>query len=242
MPHGQPDFGMYAIARTIYRLTDMGELAARLGSLVTLDRRGDVVFLDDFEAPILNWTTGEGTGADKEWLDPDAAYMGSQSLAMETIAAADAFALAERRVQVTPEQRYGLETRFQRVGITAYYDICTWIYDGTHVRKAELRYDRVNNKVQILDSPDHFKAIATGLELPHDYFEFWPAKLVIDSKTMKYIRVLFAGIEYDVSDEVMVEDDSAVLPSISIVLRVTTAIDTAAGVRFDNVIVTQNEP
>jgi len=242
VPRGQADFGMYAVKETVGSLADMAELAARLGSLVTLDRRGDVVFLDDFEAPILNWTTGEGTGADIERLDPDNAYMGSQSLAMETIATTDAFALAERRIQVTPDQRYGLEARFQRVGITAYYDICIWIYDGTHSRKAELRYDRVNNEVQILDSTGNFKAVVTGIKLPHGYFEFWPAKLVIDSKTMKYVRGIFAGVEYDLSDEALAEDDSVILPSISIALRVTTAIDFTAGARFDNVIVTQNEP
>ncbi len=242
MARGQPDFGAYAAKVNVGSLADMAELAARLGSIVTLDRRGDVILLDDFEDPVLKWTTGEGTGADIERLYPGVAYMGSQCLYMETIATTDAFALVERRIQVTPDQSYGLEARLQRVGDAAYYDIAIWIYDGTHYRRAELRYDKVNKELLILDSTGAFKAIATGINLPHTYFEFWPAKLVIDSETMKYVRGIFAGVEYDLSDEAMREDDSVVLPSISIILRVTTPADAAVGVYFDNVVVTQNEP
>ncbi|GAI56753.1 unnamed protein product, partial [marine sediment metagenome] len=55
MAHGQPDFGMYQIAKTIYRLADMGELAVRLGSIVTHDRRGDVIWMDNFDSGIAKW-------------------------------------------------------------------------------------------------------------------------------------------------------------------------------------------
>jgi len=65
MAHGQPDYGMYTLANTIYRLTDMGELAARLGSINTYDRRGDVIFLDSFESGLTAWSPSSAcTGSD----------------------------------------------------------------------------------------------------------------------------------------------------------------------------------
>jgi len=53
--HGTPDWGVTAGARTVYQMTDLGELAVRLGSIVTHDRRGDVIFLEDFEEGMGRW-------------------------------------------------------------------------------------------------------------------------------------------------------------------------------------------
>lgn len=48
MPHGLPDWGLTGPKTTVYGLDDVGEAAVRLGSPVSWDRRGDVVFVDSF--------------------------------------------------------------------------------------------------------------------------------------------------------------------------------------------------
>lgn len=64
MAHGKPDWGESKPTATIYPLSDLGELAARMGSINTFDRRGDVVWMDDFEDNIDKWQPSEtGTGA-----------------------------------------------------------------------------------------------------------------------------------------------------------------------------------
>jgi hypothetical protein len=64
MVHGHPDWGEGAIVSTIYRVMDLGELAVRLGSIDTFDRRGNVIFLENFEAGYLKWATSiNGTGS-----------------------------------------------------------------------------------------------------------------------------------------------------------------------------------
>ena len=242
MAHGQPDFGAQAAKVTVGSLADMAELAARLGSIVTLDRRGDVIFLEDFESPVFLWTgTGPGAG-EIHRLYPGTAVMGSQCLYLETGATAGDYSAVIRRFPVTPKQRYGVEARIQRVGIAAYYDIELWIYDGVNYHSAEWRYDRVNNRLLFLNSDGNFEEKAAGIGLPSTYNEFWPSKLVIDSETMRYVRGLFAGVEYDLSGESMYEDLSGVRPSVHISLEINTPVNFAAGVFFDNVILTQNEP
>ena len=60
---GLPDYGMYAALENMGRLVDYGELAARLGSIVTFNREGNIVFWDDFENTPLKWDeyfTGAG--------------------------------------------------------------------------------------------------------------------------------------------------------------------------------------
>lgn len=242
MPHGQADFGMYAVKETVGSMADNAELAARLGSIVTLDRRGDVVFLEDFEAPILNWT-GEGDGADDiQRLYPDKAFMGSQCVLLGTSDTTGNQSYIVRRFFLTLNQRYGLEARIQRIGADVLCDIEIWIYKGGKVYRAKWRYDAPNNKLFIWDSTGNYKEIAADIDAGTIYEEWWPAKLVIDSQTMKYVRGLFLGVEYDLSDEAMEEDDTLVPDGISIYALVTTPTNTIRGACFDNIILTQNEP
>ncbi|GAI06639.1 unnamed protein product, partial [marine sediment metagenome] len=44
MIHGHADYGAGAPGKTIYSMLDVGELAARLGSPVTSDRAGNVMW------------------------------------------------------------------------------------------------------------------------------------------------------------------------------------------------------
>ena len=64
MAHGTPDWGVTAGAVTTYQVTDLGELAVRLGSPISHDRRGDVIWWDDFECTLNKWqTVANGAGS-----------------------------------------------------------------------------------------------------------------------------------------------------------------------------------
>jgi len=242
MSHGQPDFGAYAAKVTVGSLADMAELAARLGSVVTLDRRGDVIFFDDFEAPILNWT-GAGDGvADEERLYPDKAFMGSQSAYLQTSGDIEDSAYIVRRFHATPNQRYGIEARLFQIMADSYFDIALYIYTGSKIHKAEWRYDGEGSKLFIWDSTGNWKEIATGIKTLPIRNEWLPMKLVIDSLNWKYVRGLFLGYEYDLSGEATEEDNSEIPPCIELSLAVTNITGVTGRALFDNVIFTQNEP
>jgi len=53
MPRGHPDYGQAGPTSLIATVPDLGELAARLGSNNTWDRRGFILWYDDFEASVL---------------------------------------------------------------------------------------------------------------------------------------------------------------------------------------------
>lgn len=242
MARGQPDFGMYAAKTVTANLSDMAELAARLGSIVTFDRRGDVIFLEDFEAPILNWT-GEGDGVDDEQrLYPDKAYMGSQCVYLQTSGTTDDESYIVRRFFLTPNQCYGLEARVKRVTTDARYEISMWLCIGGKVYKAKWQYDAPNNRLLFWDSTGNLKVKATEIDAGTTFEEWWPIKLVIDSLTLKYVRAIFLGTEYDLSDESMEEDDTVVPDGISLYATVITPADAQRGAFYDNIIITQNEP
>ena len=58
MGHGYPDYGTQGPVSTVHSIQDLGELAVRLGSIVTFDRRGNVLWLDGFDSGIGAWSKG----------------------------------------------------------------------------------------------------------------------------------------------------------------------------------------
>lgn len=242
MAHGAPDFGMYAPKITVGSLADMGELAARLNSIVTLDRRGDVVFMDDFEAPVAQWDLGGlGVGAVYD-LYPGEAFMGSQCLRLGSGNSTDDYAVAIRRFHITPNQRYGIEARIRGLTVEADYHVEIYVFDGTNYHAGVWKYNAEDDELTILDSTGADKVIATGIAAAFIYDEWWPMKLVIDSKTLKYVRGLFLGVEYDLSAESLRAELDASPICIQVELEVTTLADAIAGSQWDNFILTQNEP
>ncbi|MFH1593720.1 MAG: hypothetical protein ABID09_03365, partial [Candidatus Omnitrophota bacterium] len=79
MAHTNPDYTSKGKLNTITASTDNAELAVRLGSVVTFDRRGNVIFIDDFEGATLFWTTGGAGVGNVEALTAAWGKSGSQS-------------------------------------------------------------------------------------------------------------------------------------------------------------------
>ncbi|GAH83946.1 unnamed protein product, partial [marine sediment metagenome] len=95
MPRGQPDFGMYASASTIGSVSDLAELAVRLGSINIFDRRGKVIDFDDFEDVRKGWEF-ELLGGATAVRASTAPKSGSQHWILTTGGAGGAFARIRR--------------------------------------------------------------------------------------------------------------------------------------------------
>lgn len=64
MPRGAPDDSNVVKQGAVYRLDDLAELAARLGSVVNYHRFGDVVYIDNFEGGLNGYQfTANGLGS-----------------------------------------------------------------------------------------------------------------------------------------------------------------------------------
>ena len=67
MARGGPDYGASSARYTIFPVTDLGELAVRLGSPVAYDRQGNVIYTESFENGLAGWdtdTSGAGASVD----------------------------------------------------------------------------------------------------------------------------------------------------------------------------------
>ena len=242
MPRGQPDFGMYQTKSFGGTLADMADLAVRLGSIVEFDRRGDIGFLDDFEAPSLKWDALGIIGGNLPVLSTTYAGMGIQSVKLSCGAVLGSQSIITRGWGLIRLGRVGGEFWVQGKAIApGYLEFLLDIYDGTNQRRAELRYDTGAGTITLVD-PTGNHIVATGVYMYLGHFYFVPIKVVADIDTGIYIRLMVNEQEIDLSSYQLV----TVAPTGNriiiayLTLRGVAAEETA--VYIDNYIYTVNEP
>ena len=242
MPHGLPDFGASTPKETVFALSDMAELAVRLGSVVSYDRRGDVVYIDDFESPVIKWTQALiGVGAAIN-LSAAIARSGSQSLFLRGGTVAGASAGITRNLPTITPKRMGAEITFSlnRTSIEWRWDIL--YYDGTNYHQGTMKFIDPTHKLQLLNGAGVYIDLAT-IALTSGIVYQHTLKLVVDFSTDKYVRFMLDDRVYDISSYDLRVSASAIGP----LLLAGYSVDAVANgpindVYLDDFIFTQNEP
>jgi len=242
MVRGQPDYGQYAAKDTTASVSDMGEVATRLGSVVTFDKRGAVIDLDDFENPILKWDVGGTAGFYNIYLDSASTKSGGQACKLECGNLADSFAVIDRWIGAQGSEKLGAEFSFSDLSDGCYFQVEIEYCDGGTVHYAQVRIDPVGKKLYIRNSAYVWEEIATFKEMQMYPFSFYTVKLVADFTGDTYMRVVFGNTEYDLSAHSVRTQVYNYFPFISAKARIVQRAAPGGGVWVDNYILTQSEP
>lgn len=242
MARGQPDFGMYAPKTTVGSLSDMAELAVRLGSIDSYDRRGDVILLDDFEGTVLKCITG-GMAGSAVALDATSVRSGSQAVKLTLAAVAASEVWIRKDTPVLISLRIGIEISFSVPATTYTFHIISYHYDGTNEVRGQCRLDFNAKELRIWDNALGWVLIASGLNFISVNHTYHTIKLVCDFSTSKFVRVMLNGTDYDISAYTLRSALSVTVP----ILRVEpTVVDNGGGIAasiwLDDLIFTMNEP
>lgn len=242
MAHGQPDFGMYAATSTVASMADMAELAARLGSIVTFDRRGNVIWLEDFEHDIGKWETGGlGTGMEVV-ISSEKARNGQFSAKLVGGSTLGGGAQIKRWSAFPVLGAMGLEVSFAIDSDLNVLYIYFYAFDGDDAIQGKLLYDHVNKKLQYEYPVATWNNIATNLKLEVEYYTFNTIKIVVDFKSQVWKRVILNEVEYPLPDVPLIVFGSGITPQFRIEIDNANVAGTNGTVYIDDVIVTQNEP
>lgn len=243
MPRGQPDYGIMTQTPVASGISDPGEAAARLGSINVYDRRGWVVWMDDFEAPNFKWGPAAfGVGV-VPVLVTTTSWIGIQSVYFSAPAGVISESRIYRRFPLLRSGRAGVE--FWVCGTTqnpGYIYLSLSFADGVNIVTASWRLDTVNRNLYIISGGIVTLIASDVYSLPADRF-FLPVKLVVDMDTDYYTRLLAGPDEYDLSSYPLNVVGPTVLKYIDVFLGVRGAgapIDCSG--YADNFILTQNEP
>ncbi len=243
MAHGAQDFYQYRTKSPTYPVSDLAELAARLGSPATYDRRGDVIWASTFAEGLTGWNTLEEGAGSPPTLTGTRFYIGPYAVKVVTTTTNDEYYGVARRFSFPHASALGLEFAFA-MGSAGTQSIRLRVdhYDGATRHMYGCLYDSQDKTVQVRTGVTGFETIASDVVLFHNDRLFYPFKLVFDPSSATYTRVLLAANEYTSITATPGSQVSNLEPHLYVEMAVSTQSGTIVTSYLDVLIITENEP
>lgn len=242
MAHGTPDYGRTNAVRTTFQMMDLGELAVRLGSPISHDRRGDVIWWDDFECSGNKWNTiALGTGASVA-VSTEAARNGANSMKVVGGSAGIPFATATHTLVQPVRGSLGVESSWAFMGEPESVSMFIEDLDGSGGHRYTVEFDAGTGLLLYIDAAGAKVPLQAGFNPQPTLRTFHTWKLVLDQLTHTYERIIVDGFAFPLPD--IAADPFAIAdpPSVGVGLTVTSRAGFNDLTYFDDVIFTQNEP
>jgi len=240
MPHGGPDWSTGGQISTVHTIEDLGELAARLGSIVTHDRRGNVIWYDDFESGIEAWAILGSPGYTITW---DSTHHKSGGFACKMVTGNDAndFASITTHLAIPVISKLGFEIAITKEDNIKEIEIRSDTFSAVHVYYVRVKWVAASDTWYYYNSAGGWTALTpTQALLSVDYL-FNVIKLVADPIASKYVRLIVNEQPFDLSGLALRVIGPIANIEIVPAVKITTNADAVATVWVDNAIVTQNE-
>ena len=242
MPSGGPDFERAPEDATIHSVMDLAEQAARVGSIVTFHRGGEVYWLDDFEASVLKWDVlTSGTGAAVA-LSTVQSRNGVQSVLLTAGSDGGQTVQIFRSVGTPSGNLVGIEFSLITDSLPASVRLDVDFYDGTNIRSFRLFLDYTNDRVQINRDVGGLVTVLDPLDWFGGNFVVHTVKLVVNRSTGAYVRFFLDNRSVDLSNFTGAGDTNTRGPSVE--TRIYNNGDSGVNdtVYIDDFILTHNEP
>lgn len=235
----------------LYTSTDIAELAARLGSIVTFDRRGNVLWMDDFEDNINKWLGAgfSGVGGSVS-LSTVRARNGASSARLITGNLIGDTAQLQKVLPYPYLSRIGFEISFTANLHLSEHFLRYLIWHGTHYYMATVRIipplgsatlqAEAVNRLQIVDNTLGWVDIDN---VPMGAPEFNTVKLVSNPTVpRRYERLILNSREYDLRAYSLEQAVASEAYEMWFISRITTGVNANETAYADDAIITQNEP
>lgn len=242
MARDLPDWHALTAQSRVHEVTDLGELAVRLGSIVSFDRRGDVMWLDNFEDGLLRWyATTPGDSTAELSTDVARSCISSAKLQAATGTASYSQLLAAIPNPLTLE-RVGFEYSFSLHGAVGKVRLAFAVYTGTHIISGAITWDDANERLEYMDSTGAEVTLQDAVKMYAWNILFNSWKLVMDADAFEYVRLLLNGVEYDMSGIAARVTESVLDPHMRVTIQVDGRTAGTSTIYADDSIITQNEP
>jgi len=242
MAHGGPDYDVTAGVRTTYRWADLDELAARLGSPVVFDRRGDVILIDSFEDGWGRWTPNIAGAGGSIQLSRARSRSGAYSLRLVAPPVVMGLARVYTYLDYPVLGAFGLESSWvpgltmESLYMRLYVETTTVTY------QIGVRFTPGSGNIDLWIPPGVWTTVyhqaAGGWGVP--VFRTW--KVVANPVSGHYVRLLYGSIVIDASPYAIAVAGGLPLPTAEIDIGFYCNSPTPCNSYLDDVILTQNEP
>lgn len=180
MSRGHADWGVLDSSISTHE-TDLGELAARLGSPYTFTRSGRVLFLDTFKAGIVHWITSVlGTGSTVISLLTTGFFSPGSLRLISGTAVSTAHATIKKRFPVISNSKYGVEIIFWSNDTNNILEVDLYHNSGSNQYQFSARVNQDTDQLEVLNSFGSFTNVGSIPNLALSDESWNVLKVVVD--------------------------------------------------------------
>lgn len=242
MAHGAPDWWGTEPTATVHPIQDAGELAARLWSPVTFDRRGNVVFMDTFQDGLNKWHLGDLYENAEVHLSVVKALVGAYSARLITPDSDTLFVWIARDFQPTVESKIGAEYSYQIIDSEVDFVVGISHYTGSDEYSYNIKFDTSAGKLYYQASNGDWVEAETGLVAGTAPTCWNTMKLVVDLSAKEYVRAVFNDTTVPLAGLVCPHTTIGSEAALYSHVRGHGDVSQTYTAYVDRVIITQNEP
>lgn len=237
-----PDFGISDTFQTKHIMTDLGELAARLGAPNVFDRTGTMIWCEQFEYGLNNWiTTITGNGVEPFVMAYPYLY---KPYAVELSGTIGSTGTSEIKVTLPfpYESPLGIEFAYNPDIRATELEVVVQIYTGTNYYSATLRFKLQDGTIDVGIQGGFYQNVYTdvlGYRLNGVYNI---TKFVLDLENKQYNRIMFNKYDISAKDISFHSGTSTLRPKLTLLFRLESKATYDETLLIDNIILTLDEP
>jgi len=238
---GAPDDSNIVTQNAVYRLDDLAELAARLGSPVVYNRYGSVILAEDFTSGLGTWALTGNAGAASAYLNNEYPLYGGVCVVVNSGDVADEWAGIGLYLAPPVLGKIGFLVPFTVVGSLADLQLFLRYYNGSIYVQFGVKYDLASNVIYYQDNNGAWVQFATGYSLFFGAGMYHTLKLLVDLVSNSYVGVYVNQDYHTLAAIVGYPVVSNHAPGLYLYIRGTSAGVENAPLYLDGIVVTQNE-
>lgn len=242
MAHGAPDWWGTEPTATVHQVQDAGELAVRLGSPVSHDRRGNVVFMDSFEHGFNKWLPATDGTDGSAVLSALLARTGAYSAKITGDSDPTKYMSLYRIMPIPVEGKVGVEVSFTVSGDMDRIEARAVIDNRTDLMRAGVRYNQTDGDFEYYNSAGGWTDIDADVA-PYAFGgAFHTMKFVFDTSINEYVRAILNHEEHDILGNAIEVAATGAVENMAIWIEVYSDTGENPVIHVEDIIVTQNEP
>lgn len=246
---GSPDYaapkpvGQVPVGPT-FTSTDVGELAARLGSSVTFDRRGNVIFFDLLEENLVKWNIQAALGGSIV-ISTEASKRGSASAKFTTPNLADQNTALQKFLSLPILSNIGFEFSWMGGLDVSVIRLSAFFSDAERTCEFAVLYTIATEILSLWVSEPPggtLRNLTPPVIVQADIFSPNTLKLVVNWPNARYERLLINDREFDISSYECPTAGGTATHRLIIRVEAYTGVVSNAIMYVSDFILTQNEP
>jgi len=196
-----PDYTREMVLKGAAGFTGLEELAARLGSIVPWDVKGNIVLMEDFESEETEWLSSCDALGSTATRSSRHKYSGDWACKLYVVGNIAAYAAYYRYFHFPGTSKYAAFARLCWAGSNVKNSLGVTLQDGTKEYYAEVVYDLLTPEtLKVLSTGGAYRDVSTTLKIRPDQYAWLPVLLTFSLTTGYYDKLYFGDYEYDISD------------------------------------------